>query len=190
MILERILNYYGKLGNEEQRYIQENVEKLTVELQNNFATKLFSDYPTGKKIPDVSAISKTLSAIQGKKPKVYMWSKCLECGTEYAYGLPMCPACYKNGLECRAIAVKKSDFQPPMSVIKYNKEYIGDGKEVNCYDCPYKEMSYCQHYGQVDWMCRDYSNCQCASCCVKAKKINESMNKGKQEVHYAVRRAV
>ena len=190
MILERIVNYYGRLGDEEQRYIRENVEKLTEEQKNNFAKKLFTDYPTGKKIPDVLAIAKTLAMVEGKKPKVYIWAVCLECGTEYAYGLPLCPACYKKGFECRAHAVKKSEFQPPISVIKFNKEYIGDGKEVNCYDCPYKEMSYCPHFGQEGWVCRDYSQCQCASCCVKAKKENEAMKTTKQEVHYAVRRAV
>jgi hypothetical protein len=132
-----------------------------------------------------------LIRVTGKRPKQYFWAVCLECGCEYDYDLPMCPACYEKGLDCRAKAVKKSDFQPPMKVVRYNKPYMnGDKDETICFNCVHKNQSFCKNYGNPNWSCRreEFESCNCARCCAVAKRYNAELEKNKNEnkIIYAV----
>ena len=120
MIINELEGNFGKATEDEKQWIAVNLEKLDYDLQTKFLTELHKIHKEG--FPDISIMKNLLVRITGKRPKEYIWAVCLECGCEYDYGLPMCPACYENGLDCRAKAVKKSEFQPPMKVIKYNKQ--------------------------------------------------------------------
>ena len=130
-----------------------------------------------------------LQKVTGKKARQYYWAVCMECGCEYDFDLPMCPSCYQKGLECRMKAVKTSEFKPTVKVIRYNKPYITvDKGETNCYDCKDKtEFSFCSHFGQTWWNCKDYRDCKCNSCCMRMKKANERIAemKNEQKLSYA-----
>jgi hypothetical protein len=139
----------------------------------------------------ILALKKVYQEITGKKAKEHIWAICLECGCEYDYGLPMCPACYDKGFDCRARAVKKSEFQPPMKVIKYNKQYQnGDKGETVCYNCVHKSGSFCKNFGNPNWNCHreEFESCNCARCCAVAKRYNAELEKNKNEnkIIYAV----
>ena len=176
MIINELEGVYGKATDEEKQWISENLEKLDYEVQTKYLTQLHKIHTNG--FPDVGIMKNLLTRITGKQPKQYIWAVCLECGCEYDYRLPMCPACYDNGLDCRAKAVKKSEFQPPMKVVRYNKKYLnGDKNEYICYKCIHKKESYCRNYGNPNWNCKreEFEMCECRTCCGVAKRINRQL---------------
>ena len=189
MLVDEIESYYKKeLSEEVKKWIGENCRYITEEESGNFKKELFEQ---SSKLPDIQKLKTILSKVTGKKPTVYVWVVCLECGCEYDYGLPMCPACYDKGFECRARSVKKSEFQPPMKVVKYNKQYLnGDKGETVCYKCVHKNKSFCSHYGNPDWNCRreEFESCVCARCCSITKKYNKQLQSDRNEnkISYAV----
>jgi len=179
-IIQRIENEYGALNDTEKNYLLNNAKYFTEEDADNFLIAIAKEKKKGVK-PSVKEFSDAMKKI-GKKPPVYYWCVCLECGTEYAYGLPMCPKCYDEGFECRAYEVKHSDFKPPMKTVNYNKQYLhGDEGEFICYECRFKEMSYCEHFGNPEWQCRDYRECPCSSCCSKMKSGNAKIKTEEKE---------
>lgn len=186
MFIDELKNFHLKIGEVEEQWINENVEKLDENQKLNFSREL-QNY---KEIT-ILALKKVYQEITGKKANEHIWAVCLECGCEYDYGLPMCPACYDKGFDCRARAVKKSEFQPPMKVIKYNKQYQnGDKGETVCYNCVHKSGSFCKNFGNPNWSCRreEFESCNCARCCAVAKKYNAELEKNKNEnkIIYAV----
>lgn len=177
MFIDELKNFHLKIGEAEEQWINENVEKLDENQKLNFSREL-QNY---KEIT-ILALKKVYQEITGKKAREYYWAVCLECGCEYDYSLPMCPACYDNGLECRARAVKKSEFQPPMKVIRYNKQYLnGDKNETICYNCVHKKQSFCKNFGNPKWNCQreEFESCPCARCCAVTKKYNEELEKNR-----------
>ena len=189
MIINELEGFYGKATDDEKQWIAINLEKLDSDVQTKFLTQLHKIHSGG--FPDVSTMKNLLIRITGKKPKDYIWAVCMECGCEYDYGLPMCPVCYDKGLDCRARAVKKSEFQPPMKVIKYNKKYLnGDRVETVCYNCVHKKDSFCKNYGNPNWNCHreEFESCPCARCCAIAKRYNAELEKNKDEnkISYAM----
>ena len=176
-IIERIESEYGELGQTEKNYLLQNLHYFTDEEKENFMIALAKNRKNKKEKPSVSDYADAIKTL-GKKPPVYYWCKCLECGCEYMYGLPMCPDCYDNGFECRAYSVLHSEFRPPIKTIKYNKQYMfGEEGEQICFNCVNKKMSFCEHFGKADWYCKDYRECPCSSCCIKNKKKNEEIAK-------------
>ena len=186
MLVDEIENYYkGQLPEETKKWISENCRYFTEEECGNFKKVLFEQ---SSKLPDIQKLKNILEKITGKKARVYVWAVCLECGCEYDYSLPMCPACYDKGLDCRARSVKKSEFQPPMKVIKYNKQYLnGDKGETVCYNCVHKKQSFCPNFGNPNWNCKreDFESCVCARCCAVAKRENEKLKVEKKVISYA-----
>lgn len=172
-MINAIKNYYGSLIEESEKWIIANCSNLTEEQTGNFKAKLFKEWGRPKGSPDIKILSKVLSEVTGNKPRVYYWAVCMECGCEYDYRLPMCPKCYEEGFECRRYAVKKSEFQPPAKVIRYNKTYIAENEPV-CYDCINREFSYCRNFGNYNWNCprEDFEMCKCKKCCGIAKRAN------------------
>lgn len=180
MVINELEGFYGKATEDEKQWIAVNLEKLDADLQNKFLAELHKIHKEG--FPDISIMKNLLVRVTGKRPKQYVWAVCLECGCEYDYRLPMCPACFDNGLDCRAKSVKVSDFQSPMKVIKYNKQYLnGDKNETVCYNCVHKNQSFCKNYGNPNWSCRreEFESCNCARCCAVAKKYNEELEKNR-----------
>lgn len=181
MIINELEGVYGKATDEEKQWISENLEKLDYEVQTKYLTQLHKIHTNG--FPDVGILKNLLTRITGKQSKQYIWAVCLECGCEYDYRLPMCPACYDNGLDCRAKAVKKSEFQPPMNVVKYNKQYLnGDKGETVCYKCVHKKQNYCKNYGNPNWNCgrEEFESCECRTCCAISKKANKALEGNKE----------
>ena len=193
MFINELEGYFGKLGESEKQWVNENLERLDDASKMNIVHELREHRGT----ISIPVMQKVLEKVTGKKARVYFWAVCLECGCEYDYGLPMCPACFEKGLDCRTKAIKKSEFKPPMSVIKYNKQYMnGDKNEQTCFTCPNKKESYCSNFGNPDWTCHreEFDSCNCKLCCGIAKKANRQLqeSRSEQKLSYAVpiRRAV
>lgn len=181
MFINELEGFFGELGEEERLWVADNLEKLEEDTKSRFFNELNQAHKNKNLKPDISELKNVLEKVTGKKPKTYFWSVCMECGTEYAYTLPICPGCFKKGLECREIAVKKSDCPPPAKVIQFNKEYFIQG-EKDCYSCEYSELSKCKNFGNEKWNCNELSTCKCASCCVKNKHENEKYTKENQKI--------
>lgn len=189
MVINELEGFYGKATEDEKQWVAVNLEKLDADLQSKFLAELHKIHKDG--FPDISIMKNLLVRVTGKRPKQYVWAVCLECGCEYDYRLPMCPACFDNGLDCRAKSVKVSDFKPPMKVIKYNKQYLnGDKNETVCYNCVHKNQSFCPNYGNPNWNCNreEFESCPCARCCAVAKKYNAELEKNRSgnKITYAM----
>ena len=179
-MINELESRFGTASEEQKKWVAENLGNLEEEQKEIFLREL--NKISNGQFPDISTMKNLLVKITGKRPKEYIWAVCLECGCEYDYELPMCPACYDKGLECRARAVKKSEFQPPAKVIRYNKKYLnGDKNEYICYNCIHKKQSFCKNYGNPNWTCRreEFESCNCARCCAVAKKYNEELEKNR-----------
>lgn len=190
-MLEKLIEIYGDFDENTQKWISENLEKLGEENEQNFLKCLQEEHSRRQGKPDIYKLKKVLEKVTGKKSKGFMWAVCLECGCEYEYELPMCPGCYDNGYDCRAKAVKKSEFQPTFKVIKYNKKYLnGDKGEKICYSCEHKKESYCKNFGNYQWNCKreEYEMCECRMCCAIARRANEALDKtkAKEKFSYAI----
>lgn len=187
MFINELEGCFGKLGESEKQWISENLERLDDTAKMNIMHELREH----RGVISIPVMQKVLEKVTGKKARVYFWAVCLECGSEYDYSLPMCPACFDKGLDCRAKAVRKSEFKPNMTVIKYNKQYInGDKGEQTCFSCLHKKESYCSHFGNPDWTCHreEFESCNCALCCATAKKANRQLQQSNEEhkISYAV----
>ena len=188
MFINELEGCFGKLGDSEKQWVTENLERLDDASKMNIMHELREHRGT----ISIPVMQKVLEKVTGKKARV-----CLECGCEYDYSLPMCPACFDKGLDCRAKAVKKSEFKPTFKVIKYNKQYMnGEKGEQTCFTCPHKQESYCSNFGNPDWNCHreEFESCECKICCGIAKKVNRQLQESNAEhkISYAVpfRRAV
>ena len=190
-MLEKLIEIYGDFEEETSKWISENLEKLGDENEQNFLKCLQEEHSRRQGKPDICKLKKVLEKVTGKKSKGFMWAVCLECGCEYDYELPCCPSCYDKGFECRARAVKKSEFQPTFKVIRYNKKYLnGDKNEYICYKCIHKKESYCRNYGNPNWDCKreEFEACECRTCCGLAKTANRKLEetRAKEKFSYAV----
>ena len=190
-VAERLEKFYGKIPENEKAWINDNIESLTDEQKGKFYQALTTVHEFKHGYPEITVMAEVYKKVMNKAPKTYLWADCLECGCEYDYNLPMCPACYENGLDCRAKAVRKSEFQPPMKVIRYNKPYQhGDKGETVCYNCVHKNNSFCRNFGNPNWNCKreDFENCPCARCCAIAKRLNAEYEKNWKcnKISYAV----
>lgn len=174
-MIQRLINYYGGLGDEEQRFIRENILKLDESVQNNFATALMSANPASGKKPDVAAISKAYKTVTGKAPRVYAWAVCNDCKAEYDYRFESCPKCHLAGKRSSGYKVRKSDFPPPMKVIRWNQTTLhDDGKRQYCVSCLNRDHGFCRWFGEPAYTCSqsDYEYCECKKCCAIHKKAN------------------
>ena len=189
--VERLEKFYGDIPEMEKAWIEDNIESLTDEQKGKFFKALTTAHEFKNGYPEISVMATVFKNVMNKAPKTYAWSICKECGCEYDYRLPCCPACYEKGLDCRAKAVKKSDFQPPMKVVRYNKPYMNADKgETICFNCVHKNQSFCKNYGNPNCTCRreEFESCNCARCCAVAKRYNAELekNKNKNKISYAV----
>lgn len=190
-IIERLEKFYGNLPEKEKMWLDDNVEGLSDEQKGKFFKALTTAHEFKNGYPEISVMGAVFKKVMDKAPKSYAWSVCRECGCEYEYELPMCPSCYDNGYDCRAKAVKKSEFQPTFKVIKYNKKYLnGDKGEKICYSCEHKKESYCKNFGNYQWNCKreEYEMCECRMCCAIARRANEALDKtkAKEKFSYAI----
>lgn len=179
-MIKEIEMVYGFMPEPEKKWIENNLKYLNVSERENYMNILRQENPARKGQPTIQMLQKVLTKVTGKKPPIYFWSVCVECGCEYDNRLTLCPSCFAEGFECRTIAIKTSDISIPNNVIRYNKtaERSADG-EKTCYECENREMSFCRNFGNPDWNCRDLQNCRCASCCVKHKKYNAEIKKNR-----------
>ena len=190
-MLEKLQEIYGEVDESTRKWISENLKNLGEENEANYLRVIQEEHSKRQGKPDIRKLKIILEKITGTKAREFIWAVCSECGCEYDYGLPMCPDCYDRGFECRARSVKKSEFQPPMKVIKYNKQYLnGDKGETVCYKCVHKKQSFCGNYGNPNWSCQreEFESCNCSRCCAIAKRVNAGLEKNRNEnkVSYAV----
>lgn len=182
MFVDEVEGKHGKLGDLERQWISENLEKLADNEKLNILREL-ENY----KVITLKVIKDVYTAVTGKKCKGYYWAVCLECGCEYDYSLPICPACYEKKLECRARAIKTSEFQPPMKVVRYNKTFLKYENEHSCFNCENRKESYCPHFGNPYYNCNseELHSCGCNACCSALKsaqrKVDEWREKGNKQ---------
>lgn len=173
MFIDEVEGKHGNIGETEKQWISENLENLKDDEKLNILREL-ENY----KVITLKVLKDVYTAVTGKKTKGYFWAVCLECNCEYDYSLPFCPNCYDKGLECRAKAIRTSEFQPPMKVIKYNKTFLKYEKEQSCYNCGNKKESYCSHFGNPYYNCssEELHNCSCNACCSSLKKAQRTVD--------------
>lgn len=182
MFVDEVEGKHGKLGDLERQWISENLEKLADNEKLNILREL-ENY----KVITLKVIKEVYTAVTGKKCNGYYWAVCLECGCEYDYSLPMCPACYDKKLECRVKAIKTSEFQPPMKVVRYNKTFLKYENEHSCFNCENRKESYCPHFGNPYYNCNseELHSCGCNVCCSALKsaqrKVDEWREKGNKQ---------
>lgn len=181
---EKILNYYGSLGDEEKKFIDSFEDKISEEDKE----KLFKEIITKKSkrfsAPDVAFLNSVFVSKSAKKESLYYWAVCVECNGEYCYTLPFCPHCWAKGFICSTKAVKTSEFKPPISVARFNKEYTCGAEKGNfsperiCYDCKNKEFSYCYFFGSTTKtnIKKNCETCKCKECCQIAQIANAKWN--------------
>lgn len=190
MLLDQLRDYYGMPDQEQSEFITKRTQGMSEADQNDVYQKIIESRSKRFGFPDIAYLSKYLTQTP-KKARVYYWAVCLECGTEYAGTMPMCPKCYDKGLECRAKNFKTSETPMPMKVIRYNKEYTyRQDNELLCYVCAEREMSYCPNFGRPDYFCKEYRECKCNRCCMIAKKANEQMKQKQFKISYAKPRQI
>ena len=190
-MLEKLQEIYGEFDENTKKWISENLKNLGEENEANYLRVLQEEHSKRQGKPDIRKLKIILEKITGKKAREFIWAVCLECGCEYDYSLPMCPDCYDKGFECRARAVKKSEFQPPAKVIRYNKTYLkGDKGEFICYSCIHKKHSFCPNFGNPNWNCKreEFEMCECKTCCGIAKRANRQLEetRSKEKFSYAM----
>ena len=186
MFVDEIEGKRGKVEEAEKQWINENLEKLNDTDKLNILREL-ENY----KVITLKVLKDVYTAVTGKKTKGYFWAVCLECGCEYDYSLPMCPKCFENKLDCRAKAIKTSEFQPTMKVVRYNKTFLKYENEQSCFSCVNRKESYCKNFGNPNRNCQheELENCNCNKCCSALKsaqrKVDEWRAKG-TKTSYAV----
>lgn len=178
MFVDEVEGKHGKLGDLERQWISENLEKLADNEKLNILREL-ENY----KVITLKVIKEVYTAITGKKCNGYYWAVCLECGCEYDYSLPMCPACYEKKLECRARAIKTSEFQPPMKVVRYNKTFLKYENEHSCFNCENRKESYCPHFGNPYYNCNseELHSCGCNACCSALKSAQRKVDEWRKK---------
>ena len=185
MIAEKIKGYYGEILQPVEEYVRSSTAYLTDEQKASVFQWLAENHPRKKGTPDIATIKKAIVSCTGSTPRTYVWKVC-ECGCEYDYRLQYCPLCvakalqnqerkeaFKTVMREQSYRVKKADVRPE-HIVRYNKQYIGDGSEIVCYCCVHKQ-AYCKHYGQTEWECHEYRDCPCASCCMAERKLTEKL---------------
>lgn len=190
-MIGRIESYYkSELGAEEKRWVLQNLSELTSEECDKYIDVLGREYKRNKGSPDIASMTKALQAVRNVQKK-FFWAVCIECGCEYDYRLAMCPKCYERGFKCVDKEVKVSSFKPPMSVVRYNKtflKFVNDKgqKEMSCYNCEGRELSYCPNFGNPDWNCHEYRECKCKACCSMERRANAKLKESKGARSYAI----
>lgn len=181
MLIERLEKYYGLADDEETRFILDKLDGYSEADEQRLYEYIISNKNRRYGFPDVSFLSKVFSEIKPesqKKNKKYYWCVCDNCGSAYSYRLSLtgCPVCWNKGFECRSYKMVVSENKPPMKVIRYNKS-TRIGNEKSCYDCEHNSLSFCGNFGNENYDCNKLGQCKCASCCIKAKRANESIAK-------------
>ena len=108
------------------------------------------------------------------------WLVCPECKGNYWYDLIYCPFCWRKGKRIKSHDVKTCEGNAPANVARFNIAVpeLQDGK--TCFKCENSELSYCYHFGKLEYTCGDLASCACAPCCIKIKKQNEMLSKRKK----------
>ena len=184
MIIQDLELIYGFFRPEEKQWVEEHLKYLTETERINYLNFIKVDFPKTKGLPDIKTLKNTLLKVTGKKAPVYYWKVCADCKTEYSFQLSLCPACYEKGMDCRMYEVKKSELRPPITVIRFNKTFFRLKGQLSCYDCISRKQSYCSHFGQTDWECREFRDCSCSKCCIEYKKWNEKNVKQYAQIKY------
>lgn len=178
MLLETLEKYYGEFSEPEQDFIHKSVEILDAATQEAFYKNLTEFWGKRKGVPDLSVLSKTLRIVAPNKARVYFWAICDDCGAEYDYRFMQCPRCFLEGKKNSGYSVKKSEYQPPMKIIRWNQFTLSPStiQVRHCVDCVEKKF-YCPIFGNPDKQCKaqDFEYCPCKKCCAYFKKANKDV---------------
>ena len=185
--VERLEKFYGNIPDREKSWIEDNIETLSDEQKGKFFKVLTTVHEFKNGYPEVSVMADVFKKVMNKAPKSYAWSVCKECGCEYDYKLPCCPACYEKGFYCNTYAVKSSDSKP--AIIQFNKTYLNGGNnETTCFNCVHKKDSFCKNFGNNKWNCKreEFEACECRTCCSLAKRENARIVVENKKGTYAI----
>lgn len=181
----RLADYYGELTDEEAEYIDKHSLGYTEkDLQRLFEciTEMKQERSDGI---DFETIQKGFKFVQPSvSDKKFCYAVCDKCGTKYWYTMIYCPTCWKQGKQISTRSIKVTD-EEPKDVIRFSNESVSPINEHygSCYDCKEEIKSYCRHFGNPDWFCKDFRECTCRGCCAAIKaetrrliNLKEKMN--------------
>lgn len=173
MLLTRLTEYYGIPGEAQKSFIDARTQGMPENRQDEIAQAIIEERTKRFGFPDVSVLSKYLPQRGTNTSHKYYWCVCNDCGAEYDYGFITCPSCFQAGKKSSGYTVKVSEYQPPIKVIRWNKNSLSGG-ENSCIECQNKNNSYCRNFGNPNWTCNqsDYEYCNCKKCCAKRKREN------------------
>lgn len=191
-LLNKLEDYYGFANENIKNELIRRTQKYSPEEQEMVYQKIIVLQPMRRGFPDMAMLNKIFQEVKPRyEPSKYYWCVCNECGCEYSYNLPTCPACWKRGFECHSYTVKVSEVKPPVKVVTFNKCYNNyklPEDTSTCFDCKDTEMSYCPNFGKPDYFCKDYQYCKCKNCCALHKRINEKLTPQVNVKSYAIPR--
>lgn len=185
MLINKLRDYYGFPGAEEQSYITRETAGMSEERQDEIADRIIQICLKKSGFPDVSKLARFINDAKGEKKVInYYWAVCDDCKAEYDYRFMKCPACHLKGKVNSGYKVRLSTEGIPAKVIRWNQTtLIDDGQGTYCVSCGKREQSYCPHFGNPNHMCTksDFEYCECKQCCAYHKKQNEKMQKWTNE---------
>lgn len=173
--IQKLINYYGNPSEQIVTYIQGNVTITDDEYCNNLVNYLTENCNKNFGFPDIASISKAVKAVPKTIQTKYCALKCNGCKKYYAINMTHCPYCWDKGKKVTEHSVYYRE--EPIVFVTYNKNITNskiaeDNKDTLCYDCKFKENSYCKYFGNPYYRCprEDFENCDCKKCCVSNKK--------------------
>ncbi len=180
-LIKLLSNYYGGFDSESAEFIKKNFYISSSDELDRVLSWIYEHQAKNFGFPDIKTLSECKKAVPTRREKkTFVAAKCDLCGTVYSYRMLYCPTCYDKGYYVEQFHVIKSEN--PIDAIKFNwpcpkpdKASADLSSFGDCYACDIRYESYCSHFGDENWDCREFRNCKCNTCCMKAKRFNQSL---------------
>lgn len=182
MLINKLRDYYGFPGSEEQRYLDRVTSGMSETRQNELAEIIIQNCQKKYGFPDVYRLSKFIQEAERSAPqsRTCYWSVCNDCKAEFDYRFQKCPVCFSKGAESSGYKVKVSTEGIPGKVIRWNQFKMTDeGDGTFCVSCENRDRGYCRWFGDPNHFCdkSDFEYCDCKKCCITHKRANEKLLK-------------
>ena len=178
MLIDKLRNYYGFPDNEQAQYINQRTMNMSEAKQDEIAQKIIENRSKRFGFPDISILAKFINDNKEKHTRVYYWSVCNDCKSEFDFQFMTCPVCHQNGKRSSGYKVKTSEYPIPKTVIRWNLPVLNVyDKGKYCVNCEQRGVGFCSLFGNPDRQCspQDFEYCACKQCCAFHKKYNAGL---------------
>lgn len=182
MFIDELKEQYGQIDEDAENLIQDVIGKYSSKELEALKNELFKAFTV---FPETQKLAKFFDSHK-PKTKTYFWAKCDDCGCEYDYTIPFCPRCEREGKHSSGYKVVKTDYEPAKKYIQLNKPwltpYSNKGMTDNFGQCVFCKIvdrpqdKYCWHFGDPDYNCNYFSQCECKACCAFYRKAQRIEN--------------